>query len=148
MVEINNLGLKNLPSKLLSGNGEVDTSTALDNDAIGFYFSAHWCPPCRGFTPLLADAYKDWKKDGKKIEIIFVTSDKDEDSFAAYFKEMPWLAIPKSNVDAISELKAKFKVSGIPKLVILDKSGKIIDDNARSTVTSNPSGAIDLFIKF
>ncbi len=146
MVETS-IGLKNLPSKLLSGNSEIDTSSALDNELIGFYFSAHWCPPCRGFTPILAEAYKDWKNEGKKIEIIFVTSDKDDNSFLDYFKEMPWLAIPRSSVDAISELKAKFKVNGIPKLVILDKSGNLVDDNARSTVTSNPSGACDLWLK-
>merc|ERR550537_841046 len=24
------------------------------------YFSAHWCPPCRGFTPVLSEAYKNY----------------------------------------------------------------------------------------
>ena len=26
---------------------------------VGFYFSAHWCPPCRKTTPLLAKSYKE-----------------------------------------------------------------------------------------
>merc|ERR1712232_1315373 len=42
---------------------------------IGLYFSAHWCPPCRAFTPKLAQWYKEGRKD--KMEIIFVSSDKD-----------------------------------------------------------------------
>lgn len=32
---------------------------ALDEvDIICYYFSAHWCPPCRQFTPVLADFYR------------------------------------------------------------------------------------------
>jgi len=31
--------------------------------AILIYFSAHWCPPCRGFTPVLAKNYKEWNKE-------------------------------------------------------------------------------------
>ena len=33
-----------------------------DFDFIGLYFSAHWCPPCRGFTPVLADTYNKIKR--------------------------------------------------------------------------------------
>ena len=28
-----------------------------DKKILCFYFSAHWCPPCRNFTPILADFY-------------------------------------------------------------------------------------------
>ena len=28
-----------------------------DNSIICIYFSAHWCPPCRGFTPILKNFY-------------------------------------------------------------------------------------------
>ena len=64
--------------------------------AVGLYFSAHWCPPCRGFTPKLAEWYNDFKKSDKaaEMEMIFVSSDKDDASFKEYYGEMPWHALP------------------------------------------------------
>ena len=60
----------------------------------GIYFSAHWCPPCRNFTPKLATFYENCKKMENILEIIFVSSDRDEEGFEEYFGEMPWLALP------------------------------------------------------
>ncbi|CAG9862266.1 unnamed protein product [Phyllotreta striolata] len=42
----------------------------------GFYFSANWCPPCRAFTPQLADIYRIIRKKEPNFEIIFVSSDR------------------------------------------------------------------------
>ena len=69
---------------------------------VGLYFSAHWCPPCRAFTPQLAKWYRDFKKgeNGSKFEIVFVSSDRDEKSFKEYYSEMPWLALPYEQRDA------------------------------------------------
>ena len=36
---------------------------------VGLYFSAHWCPPCRGFTPQLANYYASNLK-AKGLEIV------------------------------------------------------------------------------
>jgi nucleoredoxin len=33
------------------------------------------------------------KADGKNVEVLFVSSDRDNDSFKEYFSEMPWLAL-------------------------------------------------------
>ena len=32
-------------------------SSLQGKSVVGLYFSAHWCPPCKGFTPQLAKKY-------------------------------------------------------------------------------------------
>ena len=62
---------------------------------VGIYFSAHWCPPCRSFTPKLVEFYNKYK-DSKNLEIIFVSSDREEAACKDYFGTMPWLHVPYS----------------------------------------------------
>ena len=135
-------GLDILPKKLDSKKGEVDIKEAINNDLIGIYFSAHWCPPCRRFTPMLATCYEEWKKDEKIIEIIFASFDRSDDEFTQYYKEMPWLAIPRSESSSIAELKKLYGANSIPRLIILDKTGKIIDSSAQETVYNENEDAI------
>jgi hypothetical protein len=42
--------------------------------------AAHWCPPCRGFTPKLADYYRKVTGADKNLEIVFVSFDRSVDS--------------------------------------------------------------------
>lgn len=133
-------------SQIVSGNvidgqdKEVSIESLKSNTAIGIYFSAHWCPPCKGFTPNLIKTYNKIKSDGKKFEIIFATSDHDDPSFKSYFHEMPWLAFPYKDkrIDELSEL---YGVEGIPFFVVVDPTnGKVINSSGRSAVSSDPEG--------
>ncbi len=36
-----------------------------------------------------------------KFDIVFVSSDKDQDAFNEYFKEMPWKALPYSGMRSL-----------------------------------------------
>jgi nucleoredoxin len=130
-----------ITGNVVNGKGEtIDTETLKGNTAIGIYFSAHWCPPCRGFTPQLVEAYKAIKNDGKKFEIIFATSDKDEASYKEYFEEMPWLSFPFGD-SRISELSDLYDVEGIPMLVIVDPvTGKVINSSGRGAVGGDLKG--------
>jgi nucleoredoxin len=129
-----------LGSKIMSSSGEICTSNALvGKKAVALYFSAHWCPPCRGFTPKLAEWYSASLK-AKGLEVVFVSSDQDEQSFKEYFGEMPWLALPFSDRERKDALSKKFKVSGVPTVVILNAEGDVITKDGRSAITSDPTG--------
>ncbi|KAJ1524214.1 hypothetical protein ONE63_010734 [Megalurothrips usitatus] len=43
---------------------------------IGVYFSAHWCPPCKAFTPQLVATYNAVRERGHNFEVVFVSSDR------------------------------------------------------------------------
>lgn len=95
-----------------------------------FLYSAHWCGPCRKFTPLLKSIYQKLIDEGKNFEIVFCSSDNDTPGFKEYFETMPWKAIPYEN-DAIRRyLGDKFSIEGIPSLVILNPDGSVLNANA------------------
>eukprot|EP00568_Trieres_chinensis_P004522 CAMPEP_0183308366 /NCGR_PEP_ID=MMETSP0160_2-20130417/21574_1 /TAXON_ID=2839 ORGANISM="Odontella Sinensis, Strain Grunow 1884" /NCGR_SAMPLE_ID=MMETSP0160_2 /ASSEMBLY_ACC=CAM_ASM_000250 /LENGTH=71 /DNA_ID=CAMNT_0025472203 /DNA_START=95 /DNA_END=307 /DNA_ORIENTATION=- len=51
-----------LGSHYLSPDGDrTDVASLRRKKAVILYFSAHWCPPCRAFTPVLSDAYGAYK---------------------------------------------------------------------------------------
>ncbi|XP_030847860.1 nucleoredoxin [Strongylocentrotus purpuratus] len=104
-------------------DGEIATASICgEGKYVGLYFSAHWCPPCQAFTPTLANFYNTStvQKGEKLLEIVFISSDKNEDQFDEYYNRMPWLALPYNLRDKKNEVSRRFKVSAIPTLIILD----------------------------
>ncbi|KAH7286643.1 hypothetical protein KP509_32G016200 [Ceratopteris richardii] len=115
--------------------GQVKVASLVDK-TVGLYFSAHWCPPCRNFTPKLKSVYDELKGRGEEFEIIFLSSDRDEESFREYYGSMPWLALPFQD-NRIRNLSQYFDIAGIPALVIIGRNGK--------TVTTDGRGLIGLY---
>ncbi len=116
-----------------SDNALVETSQVLKSvRLIGLYFSAHWCGPCRSFTPKLDQFYKICRQELKlPIELVFVSSDRSEQEFQQYFQSsMSWYAIP---FQSANQTKQFFNVRGIPSLIILDSiSGQIVVPSQQS----------------
>lgn len=102
---------------------------------MGLYFSGSWCGPCLRFTPNLVDIYQEISgNNGFDFEVVFISSDRDEESFNGYFGKMPWLSVPFSELETRKSLKDLFKVKGIPFLVILDQTGRVSTDQGVSAV--------------
>jgi nucleoredoxin len=96
---------------------------------IGIYFSAYWCGPCRKFTPSLVNFYNKNAAAHPEFEILFVSNDKSASAMETYMRDMhmPWPAV---NFDKVAEIEAlrKYAGSGIPCLVVVDETGKVIFD--------------------
>lgn len=91
---------------------------------VAFYYSAHWCPPCRAFTPKLAEWYKEMKEEhGDKFELVFVSSDRSEEDMEEYIKwgKMTFPALDYG--ERKEESVQKHAARGIPYMVVLDLEG-------------------------
>ncbi|OIW14340.1 hypothetical protein TanjilG_25126 [Lupinus angustifolius] len=120
---------------LIRNNDHQVKIDSLKGKNLGIYFSASWCGPCREFTPILVEVYNELApKD--EFEVIFVTADKDFESYNAYFSKMPWLAIPFSDSDTRKRLNELFDVVGIPKL---DQDNEAKKNQTLTSILTSPS---------
>jgi thiol-disulfide isomerase/thioredoxin len=102
---------------------------------IGIYFSAHWCGPCRQFTPQLVKTYNAMKARNCPIEILFISADRSQEDMESYFATMPWVA-----GQSTPDLKA-LAGNGIPELIFIKTDGEIITKDGRNLVARDPTGA-------
>ena len=121
---------------------EVDASEVIDKaEAIAVYFSAHWCPPCRGFTPKLKDFFEE--VEDENVVIIFVSSDRSADEGWNYFSNDhgDYYMLPHGS-EAGNQLAQSCGVRGIPSLCVVDKSGKMLHNDGRTDVMQGPPSKV------
>ncbi|WCJ35048.1 DC1 domain-containing protein [Euphorbia peplus] len=111
---------------------------SLVGKTIGLFFSAQWCLPGVKFTPKLISIYHKIKqtlqdKQNEDFEIIYISNDKDHESFESYFNTMPWLTLPYQDA-TIKTLAKHFDIKSIPCLIILGPDGKTVTKNGRNLV--------------
>jgi thiol-disulfide isomerase/thioredoxin len=127
--------------QLVDKDGQtVDGGAALRGKTVALYFSAHWCPPCRGFTPTLAQTYARLKGQGRDFEVVFVSSDKDQAGFDEYLGAMPWLALPFAQRATKNSLSEMLGVKGIPTLVLFSPDGNIVTKEGRQVIMQDQQG--------
>ena len=135
-----------LGKELTNAKGEKISSAELNGKIIGLYFSAHWCGPCRHFTPKLVKFRDKLVSDNKNFEIVFISSDNTAKDMSDYMNgaNMKWLALP---FDSPFKKKAasKYGIRGIPTLIILGTDGKTITADGRGDVTMHPGNAFNMW---
>lgn len=131
-----------LGDELINTKGEKFGVDSLDGKIVGLYFGASWCPPCRAFVPDLVKVYNTIKEDSKPFEVVFVTSDRDEEEMMGYMKKynMPWLALDYEN-EHVAKLRAHYEVRGIPSFIVLGPDGSTISKNGRGDIADKEAAA-------
>ncbi|VDK85363.1 unnamed protein product [Litomosoides sigmodontis] len=124
----------NIDLKKVDGTIKKGSEVLANKKVVALYFSAHWCPSCRQFTPVLKEFYEELDDD--KFEIVFVSLDRSEEDLNNYMKEShgDWYHIPFGSSE-IEKLKSKYEVAGIPMLIVLKADGSVITKNGRADVS-------------
>jgi len=132
-----------LSNDLVTANGvPAGASRLAGKDLVLIYFSAHWCPPCRTFTPELVQHYRD-KGGHTKFEVIFVSRDHDEAAMLSYMQgeQMPWVAT-KFGSRSVDALAKHYAGKGIPCLVLVDKTGKVLSHSYKDGTYVGPHAVL------
>lgn len=133
-----------LGETFLRQDGSAVGKDAIEGKTLGIYFSAHWCPPCRGFTPVLRQFYSELKLRDPDFEIVFVSQDHGKQEMMEYFRNDHggYLALPYEKREDASRLSALFDVKGIPTFVVLGPDGQLLNANARGKVTAGADAVL------
>jgi len=102
----------------------VKGGDVLKGKMVALYFSAHWCGPCRQFTPVLKSFYEELTNLGEPFEVVFISADRSLDEMYSYVEAHgSWYHLP-----TVGETKwnDKYKVEGIPCLVVIRPDGSVI----------------------
>ena len=122
--------------KYLDINGKEVSLADLAGKYVYIDTWATWCGPCRGELPHLKTLEEKYGK--KNIYFVSISCDRDKAAWEKMVKEDKLGGIQLHNGGDNTFMDA-YMITGIPRFILLDKEGKII--NAKMTRPSNPETA-------
>lgn len=122
--KLGNLPLLNTKSK------NTQFKEIIDNKITYIDFWASWCKPCREEIPYSKKLKEEYQKKG--IKFVYISTD---ESNLAWQKAIKQMNLPKKESYVVpkgyeSEITKKLKIISIPRYIIVDKNGQVINPNA------------------
>ncbi len=117
--------------ELISIGQRVKTLTEILNNQLTYIdFWASWCVPCRAEMPDSKKLAIDYKNKG--INFVYISMDDNPVAWQKAIKQIGLsethnYLLPKGND---SEIAKKLKIVAIPRYIIMDKEGRIVNSDA------------------
>ena len=138
------------PTSLEDANSRIVDFKDITNKSKVTYidFWASWCGPCKGEMPSSQALREEYAAKG--VNFVYISLDEDKDAWASANKNF---VLPDGHSFVLpnpssSEIPTKFNISSIPRYVLMDATGNVLDDNApRPSETERIKGALDKMLK-
>jgi thiol-disulfide isomerase/thioredoxin len=138
------------PTSLADASSKVvdfkDVTTKSKVTYIDFW--ASWCGPCKGEMPSSQALREEYAAKG--VNFVYISLDEDKDAWASANKNF---ALPDGHSFVLpnpagSEIPTKFNISSIPRYILIDTNGNVVDDNApRPSETERIKESLDKMLK-
>ena len=139
-------GAPSAPFNYPDVNGNMVSLESLKGKFVYIDLWATWCGPCKKEIPFLQKLEHEYA--GKDVHFVSISSDKPED--AEKWKTM----VKEKNMGGIQlhangdeEFAKAYKVQGIPRFILLDKEGKIVEINAPRPSSEEIRPLLDQLLK-
>lgn len=113
--------------------GEPFNWKSLRGKVILVDFWATWCGPCLAEVPNMLKQYEKYKEKG--FEILGISVDRDVDALKSFVEEekTPWIILSETlaKEKGIESTADYYGINGIPRMILVDREGKVISINAR-----------------
>lgn len=106
-------------------NGKPVSLKSLKGKYVYIDMWATWCSPCRAEIPFLKKLEKTMK--GKKIVFVSLSTDQNKAVWEKFVKENDMDGIQLFAGDKGKEMMSFYVVESIPRFILLDKKGRIVD---------------------